>query len=138
MDTWEHLEIELEVLLWICFSWRTVFWIFEEKIFSTFFLEFFVGLQKISSNFQRDFLIHSTRVVVWISIEILLNYLFSKWRDFFCESPKNISNFFWKTKFLLRAKSIVSALELPFQNTVKHQKRTKTRKVILKKPRGGR
>ena len=32
MDTWEHLEIELEVLLWICFSWRIVFWVFEEVV----------------------------------------------------------------------------------------------------------
>ena len=34
----EHLEMELEALLWICFSLRYLFYIFEEKIF---FLIFF-------------------------------------------------------------------------------------------------
>ena len=33
MDTLEHLEKELEALLWICFSSRYLFLIFKEKIF---------------------------------------------------------------------------------------------------------
>ena len=57
--------------------------------------------------------------------------------EIFFARARKTSLTFLKTKFLLRAKSIVSALELPFRNTVKHQKRTKTRKVILKKPRDG-
>ena len=43
MDTLEHLERELEALLWICFSSRYLFLIFEEKIFFNFFSTKFFG-----------------------------------------------------------------------------------------------
>ena len=43
MDTLEHLEKELEALLWICFSSRYLFLIFKEKIFfQLFFVENFL------------------------------------------------------------------------------------------------
>ena len=43
MDTLEHLERELEAILWICFSTRTIFWIFKENIFfQLFFVEIFL------------------------------------------------------------------------------------------------
>ena len=43
MDTLEHLEKELEALLWICFSSRYLFLIFKEKIFfQLFFVEHFL------------------------------------------------------------------------------------------------
>ena len=71
--------------------------------------------------------------IIFQNVVFIFNW---KWRQIFLREPEKQLYLFWKTKFLLRAKSIVSALELPFQNTVKHQKRAKTRKVILKKTEG--
>ena len=52
MDTWEHLEMKLEVVLWICFSRRTMFLFFEEKRFFNFFHRKIFRRQKLSSSFQ--------------------------------------------------------------------------------------
>ena len=49
MDTLGHLERELEALLWICFSSRHLFLIFEEKIiFQLFSDEFFLVTKNVT------------------------------------------------------------------------------------------
>ena len=51
----EHLEMELEVVLWICFSRRTLFLVFEEKIFfQLFFGRKFFRRKKIPTFFDEN------------------------------------------------------------------------------------
>ena len=53
MDTLEHLEKELEALLWICFSSRYLFLIFKEKIFfQLFFIEIFLVAKNVLPIFS--------------------------------------------------------------------------------------
>ena len=86
MDTWEHLEMELEVVLWICFSRRTIFLVFEEKIFSNFFSLNFFHRQTFSSSFQ------------WIS---LFRVLWITWNKGQSHSLPEIKFFWAQKKFLL-------------------------------------
>ena len=55
----EHLEMELEVVLWICFRRRIIFLVFEEKKNFDFFSLIFFHRRTFSSGFQWIFL-HSS------------------------------------------------------------------------------
>ena len=105
MDTWEHLEMKLEVVLWICFSRRTLFLVFEEKIFFQLFSMIFFHRQTFSSSFQKISLFR----VLWITWNNHRNpvglFIFENGGNFFRESPKNISNFFEKQKFYFGPKA---------------------------------
>ena len=77
--------MELEVLLWICFSQRTIFLVFEENNFSTFFRRHFFGGQHFSSCLQWDFLIHSSVNNHRNPIGLII---YSKWHEFFLQEAE--------------------------------------------------
>ena len=79
MDTLEHLEKELEALLWVCFSSRYLFLIFEEKhIFLIFFDEHFLVAKNFRPIFNGISLYKQYRVVVIINppLEVTTLYYF--------------------------------------------------------------